>query len=729
MRFLPVIKKSERKLFDFTGACNVTIDNDKYQLSRDIYLTGLNNYTLFQKFSNFKWPAWINAMTDPSSGAAAFVPLMLVNNALRDSIYFTNFLSEEGIHVDPAGMISPSFGHWSIETWVAAGGAIYRPADDRARIKQERDIRNSIIRTSWENELCRVQQTIYGARSSVDEAVIETECTVRDRKHASVLFVVRPYDQAVLGGLESVEYAKDSSSLTINGKKSACFAVRPDAVIAGDGEQCGDIVLDGGDRHARSASKLGMATLALGYSLKKGDNRFIFRMALDSRGGITPGKYDFTRVRQDYTEFTTIRIRNGANISLPDRLLQNWFYGSKIALLNFSSNHLAREGGEIDYRRAYYIIFGYNRMGYTAESLALVDNLIKSFTPDEKSPSFFDVIDACRVIHAIADYFIHVRDTGFLQERFGFIKQKAFLIYNYAHKIKKPGSHAANSLPHYSIAEEHPFDFILITHALAQFSYMARCLGIFGDELKFRKESDRMTALLNRMAFDDDPGRVENEFILYNLFAGFPFRVDGVPEASLRGLLDRMRAFFDGMPLFVKSLGWDVFSSLVAAVNLIFLKDRAGFDVIENLLRLRGKTFSLPEFMNPATGRASWGEGASIPVSAMAFASIRSLLFIDHPERLDLFPLPRAEWFEPGNEIKIEDVPSRFGPISLRMASTVNEIQIHFDKLPKFVPPDIMITLPYKTKIKHEDDFILKREEDTSFIINGWPSIVRFIRK
>ncbi|OPZ33836.1 MAG: hypothetical protein BWY99_02692 [Synergistetes bacterium ADurb.BinA166] len=112
----------------------------------------------------------------------------------------------------------------------------------------------------------------------------------------------------------------------------------------------------------------------------------------------------------------------------------------------------------------------------------------------------------------------------------------------------------------------------------------------------------------------------------------------------------------------------------------------------------------------------------------MVFATLRNLLFVDNPERLELFPLPRESWFAPGNEIRIEDAPSRFGLISLRMSSTVNEIQLHFEKLPKFVPPDIMINLPYKTKIKQEDDFILKREEDTSFIINGWPSIVRFLR-
>ena len=150
--------------------------------------------------------------------------------------------------------------------------------------------------------------------------------------------------------------------------------------------------------------------------------------------------------------------------------------------------------------------------------------------------------------------------------------------------------------------------------------------------------------------------------------------------------------------------------------------------MVDGILRMRNRVFTLPDYINPATGRANWGDGSSLGAGAMVFATIRNLLFIDNPERLDLFPLPRESWFLPGNELRIEDVPSRFGLISLRVTSTVNEIQLHFDKLPKFVPPDIMINLPYKTKIKQEDDFILKREEDTSFIINGWPSIVRFLR-
>ena len=60
--------------------------------------------------------------------------------------------------------------------------------------------------------------------------------------------------------------------------------------------------------------------------------------------------------------------------------------------------------------------------------------------------------------------------------------------------------------------------------------------------------------------------------------------------------------------------------------------------------------------------------------------------------------------------------------------STKSEIQFHFPKLPQYVPPSICINLPFKAKIKEEDDFIVKRKAGDSFIINGWPSIVKFVK-
>jgi hypothetical protein len=728
LRISQIKKDRNSKLLDLTGACKVTIDYDKYNINRYEYLTGLNNYTLFQKFSSFRWPAWINAITDPSRGSVNLAPFMLVNSIMRDSLYFTNFLSDNGLHIDPAGMMSPTYGHWSIETWIVSGNDLFRPADDWARIRQERDTKNSLIYSTWENALCKLRHTLYGARSAVDEVVVETECLLKERKNSSIMFVVRPYDLQQLGGCDSIEYQKEGAALVINGGKSVCFSARPDYVSPGGGDGCRDIDLSGGDRGIRSNSPFGMATLGIGYALKKGENRFTFRIAIEKRGNLATGKYNYAGVKEDYTAFSGMRIKTGANFTAPDKQLQNWFYGSKISLLNFSLGQIRRDNGTMDCRKAFYIIFGCNRMGYFAESARYLEHLIKNAPSDEKKPAFDAVIDTCALIVSIADYFIHVRDTAFIQDRFEFIKKKALEIYGFSRRLKKPGALSRNSLAHYSIAEEHPFDYILIAHSLGHYSYLARCLGIFGEELKFKKESDRIAGIMLKSAFDEDPGRPENEFIMYNLFAGFPFRIDAVSDSMLNALFKRMGSYFTGMPLFVKSLGYDIMSTLVAANNMIQMKDPKVYDGIMDLLKMRGRTYVLPEFMNPTTGRSNWGDGVSMAASAMVFATIRNLLFIDRPERLDLFPLPRAEWFEPGNEMKIEDVPSRFGLISLRTVSTVNEVQIHFEKLPKFVPPDILINMPYKTKIKLEDDFVLKRENETSFIINGWPSIVRLIR-
>jgi len=722
------IKKAEKNSVDFAGACKVTIDKEKYRFSEGLYRAGINNYSLFQKFSGFRWPAWINAVTDTRRGAASFVPLVLVNAAARDNLYFTNLLSDEGLSVDPAGMLSPSYAHWSIEVWFVAGNTVHRPADDWGRVRIDRDVKNSVITTVWDSPLLKLQQTVFGARSEVDEAVVEVECVLKERKNSSLLVAVRPYNQLHLGGLDSVEFHADSLALTVNGKKTVCMGARPDYVISGGGDRCRDIDPRDDGKQFKSASKHGMAALGLGYSLKKGENRVRFRIALDPRGGMAGGKFDYNAVREDYTSFSGMRIKNGANAAFPDKLLQNWFYGSKVSLLNFSLKKLRREDGTLDYRAAWQIVLGAVRMGYFPESLSYIDHLIKHFACDEKRIGFDDAINICFVIESAADHFIHVRDNAFLQGRFDFIRAKARLLYDYARKLKKPGLLNRNSLPDYYIAEDHPHDLILIAHALGQYSYLARCLGIFGDELKFKKESDRIAAGVVRAVFDPDSERPENDFIVGSVSAGFPFRHESYTAVLLGGLLGRVRARFGDMPLFVKSIGWDLFSTLVAANAMIMLKDQAGYDVVEGLLKMRSRTFSLPEYVNPSTGRANWGDGSSIAVSAMVFATLRNLLFVDNPERLELFPLPRESWFAPGNEIRIEDAPSRFGLISLRMSSTVNEIQLHFEKLPKFVPPDIMINLPYKTKIKQEDDFILKREEDTSFIINGWPSIVRFLR-
>jgi len=93
-----------------------------------------------------------------------------------------------------------------------------------------------------------------------------------------------------------------------------------------------------------------------------------------------------------------------------------------------------------------------------------------------------------------------------------------------------------------------------------------------------------------------------------------------------------------------------------------------------------------------------------------------------------LFPVPESGWFKPGSRIQVDQSPSRFGAISFTVDAGEKDLKITFNDPPKYLPPDIMINLPFNASILEGEDFIVKRKTAGSFLINGWPSIVRFIR-
>lgn len=124
--------------------------------------------------------------------------------------------------------------------------------------------------------------------------------------------------------------------------------------------------------------------------------------------------------------------------------------------------------------------------------------------------------------------------------------------------------------------------------------------------------------------------------------------------------------------------------------------------------------------------RGVWGNGNSKIIAALILIIVRNRVFLDRAERLEIFPCPEKEWFETGKKIKIEDALTRYGKISFVSETTESEIKFTFIGLPKFIPSDIMINFPIETSIIESDDFILKRKTGNSYIINGWPSVIRF---
>lgn len=722
-------------------------DREKLSHLRDDLSAGVRNYLLFQRFSSYKWPYWIaGAYRKNPHFQSSLIPPFLLNRSLRDWLYFTNLFSRDAIRIDPAGMICPSGDAWSIEFWILSGSQLLRPQDGKGNVQQTRAGAGYSIRTVWRMKEFELRQELYGVKTSIDEAVAELEYVPAKKGHRiSLLAAVRPYNCEYLGGAERIEFNAETGLIRINGNERVAVDAKPSFVWAGDGLR-GDIAprIDE-EKTLRSACRFGMATLALGFELRGGAAPLHLRIALPSKKNIGPAKLNHSRLKAEYGEFAGLRIKSGFNLSFPDRRFVRWFYGLKSSMLNHVRSSVSPEAvTDPDLMRtAYYVAAACNRMGYFDESERLVSSLLGRFAV-EKPVSVEKTIAAAYVLAAFADYFTHSREIDYVQKRHAQLQAAGRYLNAAAASVKPPLSGRArskNTIDTYFLSGSHLYDAIFLTYSMRQCAYLARCIGLFGDEARLNGEIRRLGAMISKEisrtfpaaesagAKGSETSHSHDEYSAYSVFAGFPFSLESLGPESRGAMLEGVGTLFDGLPLYVKSCGgWDSLLSSVYAANLLLGGKAACFEVMDAFMRLGEHRFALPEVIHPSDGRGVLGDGDS-PVSASAFFNLmRIALFADSESGLRVLPLPREEWFAPGSEIQIQNAPSRFGALNIRIISSANEVQYRFLESPKFVPPEISINLPFKAKIKAENDFVIKKELGTSFVINGWPSMVRFLK-
>jgi len=204
--------------------------------------------------------------------------------------------------------------------------------------------------------------------------------------------------------------------------------------------------------------------------------------------------------------------------------------------------------------------------------------------------------------------------------------------------------------------------------------------------------------------------------------------VNTISKYSVFKIIDDIINAGRGLPLYNTIVGGiDITNSLYLANIMLHAHDRRAIELVSAVVKHCKKHRFLPDFLDPKSGHAIVKNPVSIIAVSLLFQAIRNMCFIDHPERLELFPVPMDEWFDE-SQIVVSDVPSRFGDINFMTTTTSNEFVIQFTAIPRFIPHDILINLPFKAKIKKSDDFLVKYETEKSWCINGWPSEVRFKR-
>jgi len=714
---LKKIKKISKFLIDF-----IKFRKKPLKIKDNLFLgQEVKNFFLFQKYLKiFKWPAWISlSLNFGSKEFTQITPNKLENNILREGMFFSNFLSSDSLLVDSACMISPTYAKFSVELWVSLDDKIYRPQENLDNVTNRRNYEEFSIAQEWSEKKFTLLQSGYGTKGEGNEALISIDIKLKEIvKKSYCIIVLRPYNNEILGTVKKIKYYKDDRMLSVDGKKIINFLARPSAIITGD--EFGDIDLDFQNASSEVASYNNFASIAVAYKLKKGDNNFVYRISLDGEL-IEKRKVDFVLEKDAFLNYTSLLMHKGTDfISLSFEEIKKVFFSSKMVLLN---NTFKKNFFKDNSRDFYFYIDGLLKMGYNQQAFKIIDNNFAKVDP--KSIKNESPIDLIFLFLSLSDYYLYSKDSEFLRSRYHKLSQISLYMLKLSSKIKKNNKYKFFKIPY----DEDPFEknfneIILFSFFFKQLSYLARSMGIFGEENKFKKEHLRLSKLLKK-GFESE-NYANNLFSYYLFSANYPFKL-GLVENEVYDFIDK--SYNESFPVvYNPSIGIDIVNSLIMANNLLLMGDSRAIQVIEKLNILAGEKKSFPQFMNPKNNRGSFGDFESVAASSLYFSLIRNLFFIDYEESLEIFPLVMEDFFIENRKSSLINAPSRYGNISLSFSSTLNEFNLFFQSLPKFVPPEIKINFPKNFKIVEGDDFIIKIEEANYVTINGWPSEIKFKR-
>lgn len=752
--YLPFNKKSSP--VDSSSLNDAPDRTDRYSAKASLEISeGMKNFALYQEYNYFHWPYWIARYTNRQNERIQSLPYILHNNHCRTWYTINSFLSRGALRIDPSGMVHPVWARWSVEFWMHVDGMLVRFYDDDY-IHQEND--KGIVKTSCRYPAFDCEQLVYITRTNIDEAVVVNKIHLKKKNSAHFIIAFRPYTTISLSGIDSIEYMKNNI-IRINNDGYAALLNRPDFILTGN-ELTGDIDFQKKENKHKINSSNGMAAMAFVYQLKN-ENEIGVRIAVNEGAKINVPQFSVKSTINDYSQYINLRMKEGVGIIIGKQPVNQWVDFCKYSTLVQASNYeLNSQSPFNSLKHHYYTIAALNRMGYHQQSRALIDYCMKNFTMKD---DYASAVSASIICNSAGDYYRTVKDTAFLQEHYPLCRDYAQKIARICKDVKK--------LDNNVVMDENPFidknnisHIPIISSGLENVAFMSRSLGLFGDETRILADSHRLEdhiiktlfrvsgektdgenaliewiptfgkpvrkhklSLKDSLEFSNTINVADNKLIFYSALL-FPFLKNMLSKYTVNNVIDSVLAAGKGLPLFNTIIsGVDIVHSLYLANSMILSHDKRAVDIINAVITQCSQRKFMPDYLNPVSGHAIVKEPISIVAVSLLFQAIRNFLFVDHPERLEMFPIPVSEWLLE-SPVSVTNAPSRFGNISFTAAPTSDEFIIQFAGIPQFVPPDILINLPFKAKIKKSDDFIVKYETGKSWCINGWPEEIRFKR-
>ena len=704
------------RLHRFAQPAEVAAPTELLRMGAVLHARGLMNSQAIQHNLDWVWPFWVVRQYDPHD--VAFVPrafsLTHINLTHRNWTAIGLPDLPEFPLVDPRGLLTPFFDSWSLDAWLLTedGGRLL--PSTLPTVAQRMELNATLaVHTDASADGLRLH-----ARAEVVQRLGWPLCRLALRAQADrpgwLVVAIRPFNPEGVSFVHHISRARHGRGWLVEGRQPVSFNAVPDR-MAFSRYRLGDVFqqLPQGSEAHEVRSDAGMATAAALFTLTPDCPREVtvttpatsvplLRVARARRG---PG--------------TTWRdaLSGACRVRLPDARLQTLFDEAVRTLILHSPGTEVFPGPftykHFWFRDAAFIVHALLCAGLerrAARVLAHYPARQNAFGYFRSQDGEWDANgEALWIMRRFCELTGRPPLPGWRRA----IRRGADWILR-KRLPRSPDSPHAGLFPagfsaeHLGPNDYYYWDDFWGVAGLQAAAVLLDALGDPAEALRYRGHADEFLAAVERSlaraavrldspAMPASPYRRMDAGAIGSLVAGYPLQLFVPEDARLartaRYLLEQEcldGAFFQE----ISHSGLNAYLTLHLAQTLLRAGNTGYAALMDAVADLASPTGQWPEAIHPQTRGGCMGDGQHVWAAAEWVLMIRNCFLREEGRTLILGSGLRAAWLDTPGELAFGPAPTTFGPVTVTLRRSAEELRIAWETAWRGEPPSIEIRLP-----------------------------------
>ncbi len=683
----------------FAQPSEVALPIEIVRLGSVLHARGLMNSQAIQHNLDWVWPFWVERQFDPHD--IAFIPRAFSVSHINLTHRNWTAVGLPGCSafpiVDPAGLVTPLFDSWSIDSWIMADSSKAALIPSRLPAVSQKLLLNEglAVLTESASDSFRLSSHV----EVVDDPVFP-KCQIRVTGRSDIkawcIISLRPYNPEGVSFIHQISLLNEHHGWRVNDKSFIYFSEAPDRCAFSD-YQSGDVhhFLP----HARHRKKIvcdvGMATAAVAYELQPGKPREIV-IEIPLLGHDKDHYKGYKHISSQ--EVWTKNMEGICKLSIPDKKFQ-FLYDAAVKTILLHSPEEVYPGPytykHFWFRDAAFILNAMLCVGLIDRAEKVID---ASFFSRQNAFGYFHSQDGewdsnGQALWSLMQF---CRFTGrkpksewkkAIEKGAKWIEKKRLPESDAAHsRLFPPGFSAEHLGPN----DYYYWDDFWGSAGLAAAGYLEKFYGdsyhaaILGNLSKdFLKSIEKSLSAVNKrlghLAIPASPYRRMDSGAIGSIAAGYPLQLWEPKDPRLLATVNYLMldCFVDGGFFHDMShSGINPYLTLHIAQSLLRAGDPRYYELMKTIADLASPTGQWPEAIHPKTKGGCMGDGQHVWAAAEWVLMIRNCFVREEKDSLILFSGIPFGWLESKEEISFGLAPTKFGTVQLSLKPEGEKIKL-----------------------------------------------------